>query len=942
MAESPPQQFGKYVLLSKIAAGGMAVTYRARMTGAAGVTKPCVIKQILPHFVDEADFVEMFIGEARLVASMSHSNIAQVFDFGEVGGQYFIAMELVQGQPLSKVLRRAQRAGMGFFPEPLALHVASKLCDGLDYAHRHVGEDGVEMGLVHRDVSPDNVLISYEGEVKVIDFGIAKATSAVEAKTSPGTLKGKYPYFSPEQAQGRQDLDARTDVYAAGVVLYEMVCGKRPYEGEFVTVLPRILTGDCLPPSANNPTVSPDLETVIGNAMAIDREARYQTAKELSESLVELLYRDNPRFTPTMLSQLMAYLFAEELMAEGRKAEVTPAFKEQVALWQAGIVEPSQGRARPLSSGSVSRPSSPGMRSRPGSEGGARPPSDGARRSAPGSNPDMRKVSSAGGRRATNTGIPRAETTGAGRKSGSYERPGPPVPELPDEPATDAGIDILKTYVPTVVPAAVAAMGDDPRDTPVEIPVVTAQAVAPQPSGSARTYTGTGFRTAADEAREKLAREEAERGAKRQKDMRTMTLYMFGSAIVLLFVALFYHFVIKSDPPPEAVAVHTTTLRITSTPAGASVNLNGKDVPGKTPVTLDGVRVGEANTLALTMPGYSTWIRRFTPASVLLEPMNAELEALKPPEPAPVAVAPVDDKADDDVVSLVGAEQDGGGAATDDAGTVAVAAEGRPAEQQQAAVEKMTASQRALHEVDYPTRLLVLRPQYNAAPIPEYSTASIDLNPSLSYSVWTQGSASLAEGRGTASGTLVYFIEGEGPADSSFGLLSASTRTIKNARKLHVFAVDDNGPEDNSGTVRVNLRQSAYVPPRSLTFDAKEHALQLKPEHQVVLRGLNPRATYLFTVRDDFAEVRPGANGRIQQMLCVERGTEPASVRATHRILETGKRYQITDTEDLRCFFPDVKREDNQGALEVDIVDATAMTRKERAAALKGSRRSER
>ncbi|NTX67825.1 serine/threonine protein kinase, partial [Myxococcus sp. CA051A] len=131
-------------------------------------------------------------------------------------------------------------------------------------------------------------------------------------------------YFSPEQAQGRQDLDARTDVYAAGVVLYEMLCGRRPFEGEFVTVLPRIITGDCLPPSAVNPGIGEDLETIVAHAMAVDREARYQTAKDLSESAVELLYRDTPRFTPTMLSQLMTYLFAEELAAEGRKVELPP------------------------------------------------------------------------------------------------------------------------------------------------------------------------------------------------------------------------------------------------------------------------------------------------------------------------------------------------------------------------------------------------------------------------------------------------------------------------------------------------------------------------------------------------------------------------------------------------------------------------------------------
>nr|WP_233278127.1 serine/threonine-protein kinase [Myxococcus stipitatus] len=928
----------------------MAVTYRARMTGAAGVTKPCVIKQILPHFVDDEDFVEMFIGEARLVASMSHSNIAQIFDFGEVDGQYFIAMELVQGQPLSKVLRRAQRMGMGLFPESLALHVASKLCDGLDYAHRHVGEDGVEMGLVHRDVSPDNVLISYEGEVKVIDFGIAKATSAVEAKTSPGTLKGKYPYFSPEQARGRQDLDARTDVYAAGVVLYEMVCGKRPYEGEFVTVLPRILQGDCLPPTTLNPSMTQDLENVIAHAMAVDRDERFQTAKELSASLVELLYRDNPRFTPSELSQLMAYLFAEELTAEGRKAEVSPAFMEQVAFWQASTGESSQSRARPL------RPSNPGLRSKPGSDGGAKPPTDGARRSSV-SNPSLRKVTSSGSlRRVTNTGLPRTEVSSAGRKLPTSERPGPPVPELPEEPDTDSS-DLSQALIATEVPLAMATLAA-PRDTPVENPVVTAQSATTQPVSSAlgRPPTGTGLRTTADEARETLAKEEAERRAQQQKAVKTMSLSVFGVAGFALFVALLYHFVLKPDAP-DPRAANAATLWVTSTPEGAKVKLNGRDVAGKTPLMVEGILVGEANTLVLTLPGHLAWTRRFTPASMMLEPLKAELQPVPPSEPAsppppsappaqppPVVAAVATGTAVEPTVVEAKAVEV---APTEDAGVPAAAentatAEAEPSEDPVPLVERakqINDAEREFYEVDYPTRLLVVRPMYNAALIPEYATASIDLNPNVAYSVWTQGSAALAEGRGTASGTLAYFIEGEGPADSSFGLLSASARTVKNARKLHVFAVDETGPEDNSGSIHVVIRQSAYVPPRSLTFDAQQHALQLKPEQQVLLRGLNPRATYLFTVRDDIAELRPGAPGRVQQVLCVERGTSPASVRATHRILETGKRYQITGAEDLRCFFPDTKSDDNQGALEMDIVDTTSLSRKERAAALRGSRR---
>jgi serine/threonine protein kinase len=913
VAEPSPQQFGKYVLLSKIAAGGMAVTYRARMTGAAGVTKPCVIKQILPHFVDDTDFVEMFIGEARLVASMSHSNIAQVFDFGEVDGQYFIAMELVQGQPLSKVLRRAQKAGMGFFPEPLALHIVSKLCDGLDYAHRHVGEDGVEMGLVHRDVSPDNVLISYEGEVKVIDFGIAKATSAVEAKTSPGTLKGKYPYFSPEQAQGRQDLDARTDVYAAGVVLYEMVCGKRPYEGEFVAVLPRIISGDCLPPSSLNPSVTAELENIISGAMAIDRDTRYQTAKEMSESLVELLYRDNPRFTPTMLSQLMAFLFAEELAAEGRKApEISPAFKEQLASWQTGNAESSQGRARPISSSPRSTPGSPGVR---------KPPSDGGRptseRRPTTSNPGMRRVTSSGGlRRVTNPNVPRSE---AGTRRPVTDRSAPPVPELPDEPSTDAG------GVPAILPTLAA-----PRDTPVEVPAVDG---APElPTGATRTAPArgpNGFRTTADEAREKLALEEAERAAKRQQQVRTLSIYIFGIASVLLALGLLYNFVFKSDYVPGE-GMEATTLWVTSKPSGAAVKLNGREIPGRSPLMVEGVIVGEANTLVLTLPGHLAWTRRFTPSSKMVEPINAELQPLAAPvQPPPVAVAAAD----------AGTEAQAA-TPTADAGAVVanVTADAGPEAGEDTPGDP---NLRAMHEVDYPTRVVVLRPMYNAVPIPEYPTASIDLNPGAAYSVWTEGSASLSEGRGTASNALAYFAEGDLPADASFGLLGASMRTIKGAKRLYVFALDDNGPEDNSGTIRVNLRQSAYVPPRSFTFDAKENAVQLKPEHQVVLRGLNPRSTYLFTVRDDFAELR-ASNGRVRQVLCVERGPEAGSVRSTHRMLETGKRYQVTGAEDLRCTFPDSKVTDNAGAIEVDVVDVTVMSRKERAEALKGSRRSER
>jgi len=233
--------------------------------------------------------------------------------------------------------------------------------------------------------------------------------------------------------------------------------------------------------------------------------------------------------------------------------------------------------------------------------------------------------------------------------------------------------------------------------------------------------------------------------------------------------------------------------------------------------------------------------------------------------------------------------------------------------------------------------VFVLRPQYNAVPLGKYGTASIELNPGASYSVSTSGGVSLQAGRGGSTGTLAYYLEGDNiSAEDTFGLLGAGARTIKGARRLHVFLLDDDRA-DNSGTMRVNLRQSAWVPPRLLTFDATRDALVLKPEHQHVLKGLNPDAIYLLTVRDDFAELRSGTNGRTRRVLCAE--SSQKSARRNHRLLEAGKRYQLTGADTLRCTFPDNQVEDNAGALEVDIVDVTAMSRRERAAALRGASR---
>ena len=202
-------RFGKYRLQRRLARGGMAEIYLARYEAAAGIGKTVVVKKILPAFADNPRFLKMFIDEARVTVGLSHGNIAQVFDFGEIDGSYYLDMEYVAGQALSAIVSRATEQGLAF-PIPIACFVTMEMLKGLGYAHRKTDEQGQPLASVHRDVSPQNVMIAYEGQVKVVDFGIAKAAT-VASDTKARALKGKYLYFAPEQAHSRE-VDARADL----------------------------------------------------------------------------------------------------------------------------------------------------------------------------------------------------------------------------------------------------------------------------------------------------------------------------------------------------------------------------------------------------------------------------------------------------------------------------------------------------------------------------------------------------------------------------------------------------------------------------------------------------------------------------------------------------------------------------------------------------------
>jgi serine/threonine protein kinase len=328
-----PVEFGKYQLLERLAVGGMAELYRARFDALAGVSKPVVIKKILPAFAGSEAFVRMFVDEARIAVSLSHGNIAQVFDFGEIDGDYFLAMEYVHGQPLSRVLRRAHALQFPFLPEAIALQIGIGMCRGLQYAHSRVDDRGRSLQIVHRDVSPQNVLLGYAGEVKIVDFGIARARNATDPAMQATGVKGKYPYFSPEQARG-EPVDFRTDLYATGVVLYQMLCGRLPHLGKMVQAMRSIIRGEFPAPRSLNPRLSPELEGTLLRAMARAPGDRFASAQEMEHDLADALHALGPR--PPTLTDFMSFLFEPELLAEGLEVRLPRALLEQVPEWRKG------------------------------------------------------------------------------------------------------------------------------------------------------------------------------------------------------------------------------------------------------------------------------------------------------------------------------------------------------------------------------------------------------------------------------------------------------------------------------------------------------------------------------------------------------------------------------------------------------------------------------
>lgn len=299
--------------------GGMAEIFLARSSGAGGISKFSAIKRILPQYSGNAEFINMFKDEAKINVNLSHSNIVPLYEFGVENGQFYIVMEYVNGKNLRQVLNRMLKESDVYFSIDQIVYIIREVAAGLDHAHRCLdGTTGKPLNIIHRDMSPQNIMVSYEGEIKVVDFGIAKAESQAET-TKAGTLKGKFAYMSPEQASG-EDIDLKTDIFSLGIVLWELLAKERLFSASNeINTLKKIREGKIPPIRSLNSNVDEALEKIVNKSLAKNKEERYQTCAEFQRDLNRFLNMHYPDFSAHDFSIFIKSLYADEILQNRKK-----------------------------------------------------------------------------------------------------------------------------------------------------------------------------------------------------------------------------------------------------------------------------------------------------------------------------------------------------------------------------------------------------------------------------------------------------------------------------------------------------------------------------------------------------------------------------------------------------------------------------------------------
>jgi eukaryotic-like serine/threonine-protein kinase len=385
-AEKQPGTFflGRYRVVDEIGVGGMASVHLARMDGPGGFQKWVAIKRIHPHLVEDDQFVDMFLDEARIAAGINHANVAQVFDLGKDDNTYWIAMEYLHGEPLREVMRRAEERRMRIMPD-LAARICADAADGLHAAHELRGKNGQLLGLVHRDVTPHNLFLTYEGYTKVVDFGIAKVADRLSS-TRAGTLKGKLAYMSPEQVRGAE-VDRTTDIFALGVVLWELTTNQRLFRMDTdLDTLEKVQACIVPPPSTIIPGYPPELEACVMKALSKRKQDRFATAREFSRALQSFLMRSGSFCGPEEVGIFVRQVFADRIQKREAHLAWAAEVTSTINVDQLRAAGKLPGGGEDLSMDGHEEPENPRARSGgnaamgpPVSMGGMQPPSSGAR-----------------------------------------------------------------------------------------------------------------------------------------------------------------------------------------------------------------------------------------------------------------------------------------------------------------------------------------------------------------------------------------------------------------------------------------------------------------------------------------------------------------------------------------------------------------------------------
>lgn len=562
-----PVPFGPYLLLDRINVGGMAEVYRAKRQGAEGFERLVAIKRILPSIAEDDEFITMFVDEAKLVVQLVHANIAQVYELLKIEGTYSIVMEYVSGKDLRSIYNKLQKR-KEIAPVAVTCGIIAQAAEGLDYAHKKRDPMGRELNLVHRDVSPQNILVSYDGEVKVIDFGVARASTRA-TRTQAGMLKGKFAYMSPEQVRGLP-IDHRSDQFALGVVLFEVLTGQRLFaaDSEFST-LEKVRRVDVPLPSSLNPAVAGTLERIVLKALARDPEDRFPSTHDFAEALNRFLVESGARITRKDLAAFMGGLFPQEreqerqFMARALSGAPVEADAEDIAQAAELLAEASGERARPLKRPLKTDDDSAGQDdpTQVNVERGLTDEAETMRTPTPATPPAVPLAPAEEPRAPGEPESSSPKWEAAGERAA--KRWGKPADPWADPPA-----------LPDTLPSALPGKGGPSHPPPLPKHV---SGTAPEPAAAPVVAPGTAQSPAG------LLEEIGKESAGGRRPWRAIMLGLL--ALLLLGLGALAAAWIALRPT-------TGTLAVRTTPPGAEVLLDGRPVPGTTPLEIPGVQAG--------------------------------------------------------------------------------------------------------------------------------------------------------------------------------------------------------------------------------------------------------------------------------------------------------------------------------------------------------------